>query len=144
MQKIVARQGDTVTLALTLPAVLVPPSPVLPIPEGTAGFRIEGFPACVPDDIESMVISVGYAVPPALPQAGTGSVQLKVPAQDRAKYARTGHGAIEVVVDGGPLELTLTVDAPASHPSGASDTQGNKYPGTATLACPRTRPVTAG
>ncbi|MEU8584163.1 hypothetical protein [Streptomyces abikoensis] len=143
MQKTVVRQGDTVTLALTPPAALVPPSPVVPVPKGTAGFRVEGLPACVRGDIESMVISVGYATLD-FPQAGTGSVQLKVPAQDRATYARTAHGATEVVVDGGPLELTLTVVGPASNPSGATDAVGRRYPGTATLTCLRVRPVTAG
>ncbi|MDT0449611.1 hypothetical protein [Streptomyces hesseae] len=142
MQKTVVRQDDTVTLALTPPAALVPPSLVVSIPQGTAGFHVEGLPACVPDDIESMVISADYATL-AFPQAGTGSVQLKVPAQDRATYARTGHGTKEVVVDGGPLELTLTVVTPASNTSGA-DTVGNKYPGTATLTCVRLHPVTAG
>lgn len=141
MQKTVVRQGDTVTLALTPPAVLVPPSPVVPIPQGTAGFRVEGLPACVPEDIESMVIPVGYSTPIFF-QAGTGSVQLKVPAQNRATYARTGHGATEVVVDGGPLDLTLTVVTPASNPSDSDKTA--EYPGTATLTCLRVRPVTAG
>ncbi|GGP74029.1 hypothetical protein ACX9I7_25805 [Streptomyces sp. L500] len=144
MQKTVVRQGDTVTLALTPPAAFFPPSPVvIPIPKGTAGFRVEGLPACVPDDIETMVIPVGYATL-AFPQAGTGSVQLKVPAQNRATYARTGHGVTEAVVDGGPLELTLTVVGPASNSSGATDAVGNKYPGTATFTCLRVRPVTAG
>ncbi|MEU1782843.1 hypothetical protein ABZ545_25670 [Streptomyces abikoensis] len=142
MQKTVVRQGDTVTLTLTPPAALVPPSLVVPIPKGTAGFRVEGVTACVPNDIETMVIPVSYSTL-TFPQAGTGNVQLKVPAQNRAKYARTAHGATEVVVDGGPLELTLTVVGPASNPGG-SDTVGNKYPGTATLTCLRVRPVTAG
>ncbi|WP_438490167.1 hypothetical protein [Streptomyces sp. S186] len=145
MQKIVVRQGDTLTLvpALTPPATLVPPPPT-PIPKGTAGFQIEGFPACVPDDIESLVISPVTYTTPALPQPGFGRVELKVPAQDRAKYARTSQGETEVVVNGGPLDVVFTVNTPASHPSGATDTPGATYQGKATLNCPRVRPVRAG
>ncbi|MER6048568.1 hypothetical protein ABT168_14095 [Streptomyces sp. NPDC001793] len=145
MQKTVVRQGDTVTLlpALTPPATLVPPPPT-PIPQGTAGFRIEGLPACVPDDIESLVISPVAYTTLAFPQAGSGRVELKVPAQDRAKYARTGQGETEVVVNGGPLDVVFTVETPASNSAGATDAPGATYQGKATLNCPRVRPVTAG
>ncbi|MFF4403225.1 hypothetical protein ACFY2W_26920 [Streptomyces sp. NPDC001262] len=145
MQKVVVRQSDTVTLLPTLTplATLVPPPPI-PVPRGTAGFRIEGLPACVPDDIESMVIPpVPYSAPPSFPNPGTVRVQLKVPAGDRAKYARTGNGATEVVVNGGPLEVVFTVEAKASNQAGGLDPV-SEYRGSATLTCPRTRPVTAG
>ncbi|MBB4895886.1 hypothetical protein FHS39_004967 [Streptomyces olivoverticillatus] len=143
MQKIVVRQGDTVTLSLNPPAMLTPPPPTLPLPLGTAGFRIEQHVACVPDDIESWVIpSVGYSTL-TFPTAGTGRVELKVPPANRAKYARASQGATEVVVNGGPLDVIFTVVGPASNPSG-TDTPGATYRGTATLTCPRVRPVTAG
>ncbi|MFI9235507.1 hypothetical protein [Streptomyces sp. NPDC053079] len=143
MQKIVVRQGDTVTLTLNLPAALTPPPPPAPLPLGTAGFRIEQHVACVPDDIESWVIPpVGYSTA-TFPNQGTGRIELKVPAANRAKYARTSQGETEVVVNGGPLDVVFTVVGPASNPSG-SDTPGAVYRGTATLTCPRVRPVTAG
>ncbi|MEV0375685.1 hypothetical protein AB0I10_39080, partial [Streptomyces sp. NPDC050636] len=138
MQKVVVRQGDTITLlpALTPPATLVPPPPI-PIPRGTAGFRIEGLPACVPEDIESMVLPpVPYSTP-SFPKPGTGRVRFRVPAEDRAKYARTGHGTTEVVVNGGPLEVVFTVVDQASNPSGMDPVP--EYRGSATLTCPRTR-----
>ncbi|MGW1195784.1 hypothetical protein ACWD4B_07970 [Streptomyces sp. NPDC002536] len=144
MQKVIVRQGDTITLlpALTPPATLVPPPPI-PIPRGTAGFRIEGLPACVPEDIESMVIPPAPYSTPAFLMPGTVRVQLKVPAEDRAKYARTGNGTTEVVVDGGPLEVVFTVEAKASNQAGGMDPV-SEYRGSAILTCPRTRPVTAG
>ncbi|MEU7164057.1 hypothetical protein AB0A70_05330 [Streptomyces morookaense] len=143
MQKVIARQSDTITLlpALTPPATLVPPPPI-PIPRGTAGFRIEGLPACVPDDIETMEIPpVPYSTP-AFPTPGTLRARFKVPAANRAKYARADHGTVEVVVDGGPLEVVFSVLASASNPSGTDPV--TEYRGSATLTCPRTRPVTAG
>ncbi|GHF70275.1 hypothetical protein GCM10010218_59540 [Streptomyces mashuensis] len=145
MQKIVVREGDTVALlpALTPLATLVPPPPV-PVPKGSAGFRVEGHAACVPDDIESMVINNVPYTTQAFPNAGSGRVQLTVPAQNRATYARTSHGTVEVVVNGGPLDLVFTVEAVASNPSGGADVIGTQYRGKATLTCPRTRPVTAG
>ncbi|MGX1849201.1 hypothetical protein OIU91_08910 [Streptomyces sp. NBC_01456] len=145
MPKIVVRQGDTLTLvpALTPLATLVPPPPT-PIPHGTAGFRIEGPPACVPDDIESLVISPVAYTTPALPQAGSGRVELKVPAQNRAKYARASQGETEVVVNGGPFDVVFTVQTPASNSAGATDTPGATYRGKAPVNCPRVRPVRAG
>ncbi|MBP2406152.1 hypothetical protein [Streptomyces syringium] len=143
MQKIVVRQGDTVTLTLNLPAMLTPPLPPTALPLGTAGFRIEQHIACVPDDIESWVMSpVGYSTP-AFPTAGTGRIEFKVPPANRAEYARASQGTTEVVVNGGPLDVDFTVGGPASNPSG-TDTPGAVYRGTATLTCPRVRPVTAG
>ncbi|MFF4160034.1 hypothetical protein [Streptomyces sp. NPDC001678] len=143
MPKIVVREADTVTLTLTPPAVFTPPPTPFFIPLGTAGFRVERRFACVPEDIELWVFPpIGYSVPPAFPTAGTGRVQLKVPAANRAKYARTSQGVKEVVVNGGPLDLVFTVLAPASNPT-ATDTTPT-YQGRATLTCPRVRPVTAG
>ncbi|MCC2274518.1 hypothetical protein LKL35_03565 [Streptomyces sp. ET3-23] len=144
MQKVIVRQSDTITLmpALTPPATLVPPPPI-PIPRGTAGFQVEGLPACVPDDIETMEIPpVPYSTP-AFPTSGTLRARFRVPAANRAKYARTGHATVEVVVNGGPLEVRFTVLTPASNPAGSPDPV-TEYQGSATLTCPRTRPVTAG
>lgn len=144
MGKIVVRQGDTAMFVLNPPAAFTPTLSPIPLPLGTAGFRIEGRFACLPDDIESWDIpSVGYSTV-AFPIAGTGRVELKVPPQNRAKYARTSHGITEVVVDGGPLDLVLTVVGPARNDAGPTDTPGATYQGKATLACPRVRPVTAG
>ncbi|MET9414682.1 hypothetical protein ABZY03_10940 [Streptomyces klenkii] len=138
------RQGDTATFVLDLPAEFTPTLSPIPLPLGTAGFRIEGRFACLPDDIESWNIPlVGYSTV-AFPNAGTGRVELKVPPRNRAEYARTSRGTTEVVVDGGPLDLVLTVVGPASHSAGPRDTPGARYQGTATLTCPRVRPVTAG
>ncbi|MBO0655861.1 hypothetical protein J1792_24710 [Streptomyces triculaminicus] len=143
MQKTVVRQGDTVTLTLNPPAALTPPLPPAPLPRGTAGFRIEQHPACVPDDIESWVIpSVGYSTL-TFPISGTGRVEFKVPPANRAKYARASQGETEVVVNGGPLDVVFTVVGAASNPSG-TDTPGATYQGKAILTCPRVRPVTAG
>ncbi|MFF8790218.1 hypothetical protein [Streptomyces sp. NPDC015125] len=144
MQKIVVRQGDTVTLTLNPPAVLTPPPPPTPLPLGTAGFRIEQYVACVPDDIESWVIPpVGYSTP-AFPTPGTVGVELKVPSANRAKYARASQGETEAVVNGGPFDVICTVVSPASNSAGATDTPGATYRGKAALTCPRVRPVTAG
>ncbi|MFI1252879.1 hypothetical protein ACH4U6_03585 [Streptomyces netropsis] len=144
MPKTVVRQGDTVTLTVNPPAMLTPPPPPAPVPLGTAGFRIEQHAACVPDDIESWVIPpVDYSTA-AFPTPGKVSVQLKVPPANRAKYARASQGETKVVVDGGPLDVVFTVAVPASNSSGAMDTPGARYQGTATLTCPRVRPVTAG
>ncbi|MEU1376028.1 hypothetical protein ABZ442_20580 [Streptomyces triculaminicus] len=138
------RQGDTVTLTVTPPAVLTPPPPPAPLSSGTAGFRIEGHVACVPDDIESWVTPpVGYTTP-AFPGPGTLDVRLEVPGTNRATYARASQGEKEVVVDGGPFDVVFTVATPASNSSGATDTPGGTYQGKATLTCPRVRPVKAG
>ncbi|WP_279382116.1 hypothetical protein [Streptomyces cinnamoneus] len=138
------RQGDTVTLTVNPPVVLTPPPPPVPLPLGTAGFRIEQHVACVPGDIESWVIPpVGYSTP-AFPIAGALRVELKVPSANRATYARTGQGETEAVVDGGPFDVVFTVDIAASNPSGSADTPGATYQGKASLTCPRVRPVTAG
>ncbi|GGY02876.1 hypothetical protein [Streptomyces hiroshimensis] len=145
MQKLVVREGDLVTLvvALTTPPVSATLTPPPPFPlQGSAGFRVEGHVACVPDDIESLRIAgVGYVVPPTFPLAGLGTVELKVPRGNRAQYARTAQGK-EVVVDGGPLDLVFTPTTPASNPPAKDEVK--KYKGTATLTCVRGRPVTAG
>ncbi|MFH8786631.1 hypothetical protein [Streptomyces roseoverticillatus] len=138
------RQGDTVTLTVNPPVVLTPPPPPVPLPLGTAGFRIEQHVACVPGDIESWVIPpVGYWTP-AFQNSGTLSVELKVPPANRATYARTSRGEKEAVVNGGPFDVVFTVASPASNSAGATDTPGATYQGKATLTCPRGRPVTAG
>ncbi|MFC5143398.1 hypothetical protein [Streptomyces aureoversilis] len=147
MQKLVVREGDLVTIQVTLTeppvgAVLTPP---LPFPlQGSAGFRVEGHVACVPGDIESLRIEgVPYVVPPAFPVPGAGTVELKVPKRNRAQYARTTQGK-EVVVDGGPLELVFTPTKAASILNPPAEDTEKEYEGTAVLTCVRARPVTAG
>ncbi|MFE5871863.1 hypothetical protein ACFQ6V_24915 [Streptomyces roseifaciens] len=148
MQKLVVREGDLVTLqvALTVPlvgATLTPPPPPVPLP-GSAGFRVEGHVACVPGDIESLRIEgVSYVVTPAFPVPGLGTVELKVPKRNRARYARTAQGK-EVVVDGGPLDLVFTPTKAASILNPPAEDKVTKYEGTAVLTCVRARPVTAG
>ncbi|MEH6374076.1 hypothetical protein V7793_06970 [Streptomyces sp. KLMMK] len=148
MQKLVVREGDLVTLqvALTTPpvgAALAPPPPPFPL-QGSAGFRVEGHVACVPDDIESLqIVGVPYNVTPAFPVLGAGTVELKVPRQNRARYARTAQGK-EVVVDGGPLDLVFTPTKAASNLNPPAEDKVTKYEGTALVTCVRVRPVTAG
>ncbi|MGK5731568.1 hypothetical protein [Streptomyces sp. URMC 124] len=147
-QKLVVREGDLVTLqvALTTPAVgaaLAPPPPPFPL-QGSAGFRIEGHVACVPDDIESLqIVDVPYVVTPTFPVPGAGTVVLKVPQRNRARYARTARGK-EVVVDGGPLDLVFTPTKAASIVNPPAEDKVTRYEGTAVLTCVRARPVTAG
>ncbi|MEU1815049.1 hypothetical protein ABZ543_07610 [Streptomyces roseifaciens] len=156
MQKLVVREGDLVTIEVTLtvpsPAsaaepstgpALAPPPPPFPL-QGSAGFRVEGHVACVPGDIESLRIEgVPYVVTPTFPVLGAGTVELKVPERNRARYARTAQGK-EVVVDGGPLELVFTPTKAASILNPPAEDAVKKYTGTAILTCVRARPVTAG
>ncbi|WP_246430708.1 hypothetical protein [Streptomyces rectiverticillatus] len=124
-------------------AVLTPPPP-FPL-QGSAGFRVEGHVACVPDDIESLRIEgVPYVVTPAFPVLGAGTVELKVPRRNRARYARTAQGKEEVVVDGGPLDVVFTPTKAASVLNPPAEDTVKKYEGTAILTCIRARPVTAG
>ncbi|MEW2033399.1 hypothetical protein AB0901_23205 [Streptomyces roseifaciens] len=134
----------TIQVTLTVPpvgAVLTPPPP-FPL-QGSAGFRVEGHVACVPGDIESLRIEAVPYVTPAFPVAGAGTVEFKVPRQNRARYARTAQGK-EVVVDGGPLDLVFTPTKAASIANPPAEDTVKKYEGTATLTCVRVRPVTAG
>ncbi|WP_406179239.1 hypothetical protein [Streptomyces sp. NBC_01006] len=143
MQQLVVREGDVL-----LPLAPVTAGPVagsiIPRPvqlPGSAGFFVEGHVACVPSDIEGLVIpGIGYSA--AVFAGGFGEIRFRVPRQNRARYARTRNGT-EVVVDGGLLELTFKPTTPATDPSGGKDPTP-EYTGTAQLTCVRGRPVTAG
>ncbi|MFD7838220.1 hypothetical protein [Streptomyces sp. NPDC059761] len=143
MQQLVVREGDVL-----LPLAPITAGPVtgaiIPRPvqlPGSAGFLIEGHVACVPSDIEGLVIpDIGYSA--AVFVGGVGEIRFRVPRKNRARYAHTRNGT-EVVVDGGLLELTFKPTTAATDPSGNKDLTP-EYTGTAQLTCVRVRPATAG
>ncbi|WP_330333781.1 hypothetical protein OHS33_31345 [Streptomyces sp. NBC_00536] len=143
MRQLVVREGDVLLPLAPITAGPVAgtiiPRPV-PLP-GSAGFLVEGHLACVPSDIEGLVIpGIGYSA--AAFVGGFGELRFRVPRPNRARYARTRNG-MEVVVDGGLLELTFKPTLRATDPSGVQDPTP-EYAGTARLTCVRVRPVTAG
>ncbi len=143
MSSLVVREGDSILpqTAVSAPGMagLIVPRPVQ-VP-GSAGFRIEGHIACVPEDIEKLVVpGIGYSA--GVFTGGFGEIRFQVPGHNRARYARTRSGT-EVVVDGGLLDLTFKPTERATNPSGVEDLTP-QYTGKAQLICVRGRPVTAG
>ncbi|GHC39364.1 hypothetical protein [Streptomyces cinnamoneus] len=150
MLRLVLREGDIVTplpqITSTtptpgLPGTLTPVPTPLP---GSAAFTVERMTACVPEDIERLRIYVFYATP-AYPVLGIGEIRLTVSPRHRSRHARTRRGT-EVALDGGPLDLVLVPQVPASNPSNPTvpNDPSKEYAGRATLSCPRIRPVRAG
>lgn len=150
MLRLVLRTGDIVTpmpqITSTkpvpgLPGTLTPVPTPLP---GSAAFSVESMTACVPDDIESLRIPVFYSTP-EYPVLGIGEVRFTLSPRHLSRHARTRKGT-GVALDGGPLDLVLVPQVPASNPANTAvpNDPSKEYAGLATFTCPRIRPVRAG